>query len=138
MTEQREQSQIITYIRTQYPKVVAWSDMSGIKLPIGLAVKVKGLKTHRGIPDIFIAEPRHGFSGLFIELKRTGEKLTKKSGEWKTEHLQEQYDMLKMLRERNFAAVFAIGFDQAKLLIDTYMKQNLVNVNIFRGDNIAS
>lgn len=131
MTEQREQSQIINYVKLQYPKVVAWSDMSGIKLPIGLAVKIKGLKTHRGIPDIFIAEPRHGFSGLFIELKRTGEKLTKKSGEWKNEHLQEQYDMLKMLQERNFAAVFAIGFDQAKLLIDTYMRPKLANTSVF-------
>lgn len=131
MTEEREQKQLIDYIRLQYPKAVAWSDLNGIRLPIGLATRVKSLKTHRGVPDIFLPEPRHSYFGLFLEMKKTGEKLKKKNGDWKSDHIAEQAQMIDMLRSRGYAAGFAAGFDQAKHIVDAYLGTSPLEVALF-------
>jgi hypothetical protein len=63
------------------------------------------------------------YAGLFIELKREGTRIFKKDGKLVAdEHIREQYDMLHDLRARGYAADFACGFDEAKKLIDDYMK----------------
>lgn len=70
--------------------------------------------------------------GLYIELKKEGETLypgpraknrfkSKDSKEYKTEHLMEQADCLYELRQRGYCAEFAIGFDEAKKIIDEYL-----------------
>ena len=133
MNESELQIQVASYIRLHYPDVVFHSDYgSGIKLTKGQAVKQKkqngGL---RGWPDLFIAEPkiRPGFEdtwkytslGLFIELKKSGTRLKKKDGTWASEHLAEQNEMLNKLQRKGYAAYFAVGFDEAKDIIDDYL-----------------
>ena len=72
--------------------------------------------------------------GLFIELKKEGEKLypgprshpcnrfkSIDGKEYRTQHLCEQADVLKKLRERGYCAEFAVGFEEAKRIIDTYL-----------------
>jgi len=70
--------------------------------------------------------------GLFLELKKDGETLypgpraknrfkSKDGKEYKTEHLMEQADCLYDLRQRGYCAEFAIGFDEAKKIIDEYL-----------------
>lgn len=106
----------------------------------------------RAWPDMFIAEPKAGtlrfgpFAavynsdgsikslrqdvtapetirfGLFIELKKEGTRLLKKNGNYASEHIQEQAELLKKLRERGYVAEFACGFDEAKTIIDRYLK----------------
>ena len=61
------------------------------------------------------------FAGLFLEIKRDGTRLKKKNGEWSTTHIKEQANVLHRLRKRGYAAEFAIGFDEAKKLIDEYL-----------------
>lgn len=62
------------------------------------------------------------YAGLMIELKREGTRIYKKNGELVAdEHIREQARMLDELRERGYAAHFAIGFDQAKQIIDEYL-----------------
>jgi len=123
MNESELQVQVAQYIRLKYPKVLFHSDYgSGIKLTKGQAIKQKrqngGL---RGWPDMFIAEPRNGQHGLFIELKKSGTRLKKKDGSWASSHLEEQNVMLNELGKRGYAAYFAVGFDEAKDIIDDYM-----------------
>lgn len=121
MSEFLEHKAVCNYIRFKYPKVVFFSDLSGIKMPIGLAVKIKSLKSSRGIPDLFIAEPRGEYSGLFIELKKTGEKLFKaKSNLPSSEHIAEQLLMIDKLKTLGYYADFAIGYEQAVKMIDNY------------------
>lgn len=125
MTEKSLHKAVCDYIRLQYPGVLFNSDLSGAtRLTMGQAVAMKSLRSNRGWPDIFIAEPgkRFKYHGLFIELKKEGEKLFKKNNEPITEHIAEQIIMIGLLRERGFKAEFAIGFDQAKTIIDQYMK----------------
>jgi hypothetical protein len=118
-----EQASICEYLSLQYPNVIFASDLSGIKLTKGLAVKIKKLKCARGIPDLFIYEPRKGYCGLAIELKATGVTVYKQDGTLKNDtHLQEQEEMLTRLSKKGYLALFCLGFDSAKLIIDTYLK----------------
>jgi len=118
-----EQKILCQYISLQYPNVIFVSDMSGIKLPIGLATKIKDLKCGRGVPDLFIYEPKKGYFGLAIELKATGVLIEKQDGEFlKDTHVEEQAEMLLRLNEKGYLAMFCIGFDYAKLVIDKYLR----------------
>lgn len=72
---------------------------------------------------MFIAEPVGylGQSGLFLELKREKTRLKKKDGTWASPHIAEQAEMLEQLRARGYGAEFAVGFDEAKEIIDNYL-----------------
>ena len=144
MTELELQAQVADYIRLQYPSVIFHSDFgSGIKLTMGQAIKQKRLNGgRRSWPDMFLAEPDIGktdgskrsfkkiWFGLFIELKREGTRIFKKDGTLVSDaHIREQYDMLHDLRARGYAAEFACGFDEAKKLIDDYMKGRYAHVD---------
>ena len=99
------------------------SDLSGFRLPQGLAVKAKKMRSSRGIPDLLILEPRGNYCGLLIELKREGMNPFKKDGTIKSDiHLEEQHLMLKNLEAKGYKATFASGYDIAKEIIDNYLK----------------
>jgi hypothetical protein len=122
-TEATVHSQVCKYLNYQYPKVLFNTDLSGIKLTIGQARKVKSLRSGRAWPDIFISEPRSPYHGLYLELKAPNVNIVKQNGELvSNEHIKEQYDMLCELEKRGYCARFACGFDQAKLIIDEYLK----------------
>lgn len=134
MKEEVVQQQVADYLRLQYPDVLFHSDFgSGIKLTIGQAAKQKRLNGgRRAWPDMFIAEPAprcvegswdYKYNGLFIELKKEGVRLKKRNGEWATEHIAEQANILEMLRARGYRAEFARGFEEAKGLIDDYLRR---------------
>lgn len=121
MSEKSEHQAVCNYIRYQYPDVLFNTDLSGIKMSMGQAMQIKPLRSGKGFPDIMIFEPRAGKHGLFIELKREGEKLFKKDGKLKSEHLEEQAAMIANLNERGYYATFCIGLDEAKSVIDWYL-----------------
>lgn len=133
MTESDLQTQVADYLRLQYPDVMFHSDFgSGIKLTPGQAVKQKRQNGgRRAWPDMFVAEPKidgddcgnifECRGGLFLELKKDGTRLKKKNGEWANNHIAEQAEVLEELRSRGYCAEFAIGFDEAKKIIDEYL-----------------
>lgn len=136
-SETNLQIQIADYLRLQYPNVLFHSDYgSGIKLTIGQATIQKRLNGgRRAWPDMFIAKPitmavgqksPAGYSakllhGLFIELKKEGTRLKKKDGNWTSEHIAEQAETLEKLRQAGYKTEFAVGFEQAKQIIDEYL-----------------
>lgn len=84
------------------------------------------------------------YHGLFLELKKDGTKLKRekdckkplkikvgrntvyedkirRAGDWWDLHIEEQAEMLKELRHRGYKAEFAVGFEQAKQIIDDYL-----------------
>lgn len=113
---------IALYMKLQYPDVIYRFDMAGLNLSIAQAGMNKAIQCGKGWPDLFIAEPRHPYKGLFLELKAEGVKLQNKDGSYATPHLKEQYDMLYKLRLKGYWSDFAVGFDQAKNKIDEYLK----------------
>ena len=152
MTEHDIYAQIADYMRYQYPSVIYRFDLAAdLKLSIGQARKHKHLQHYRGYPDLFIAEPKiltecielkdvkpgltlvngHGYySGLFLEIKKPGTRIfTKKGLLAADEHIREQFDMLESLRRRGYRAEFAIGFDEAKRIIDEYLNDGRKETN---------
>ena len=129
MNESELQVLVADYIRVRYPDALFHSDFgSGIKLTPGQAMKQKRQNGgRRAWPDMFIAEPQLNTNilkisaGLFLELKKEGTRLKKKNGEWANDHIAEQALVLEELQKRGYAAEFAVGFDQAKELIDKYL-----------------
>lgn len=139
MKESDLQIMVADYLRLQYPDVLFHSDFgSGVKLtPVQAMIQKRQNGGKRAWPDMFIAEPmpvkgapdgimgvkrneQYHF-GLFIELKREGTRLTKKDGSWASEHIAEQAEMLERLIFRGYKAEFAVGFDEAKRIIDEYL-----------------
>ena len=140
--------QVADYLRLQYPSVMFHSDYgSGIKLTMGQAIKQKRQNGgRRAWPDMFIAEPREVKAerevikpkdgsaiieaylikqkyGLFIEIKKAGTRIYKKDGTLVADqHIREQFDVLEQLRKRGYMAEFACGFDEAKKIIDEYLR----------------
>ena len=113
------------WLQYQYPNVIYRFDLAAdLKLTMGQARKHKELHPKRGYPDLFIAEPRGKYCGMYVELKADGNSPYKRNGELKkSEHLQEQEVMLNKLNSRGYFAKFATGFNEAKGLIESYLKQ---------------
>ena len=128
---------IAQYLQLRYPNVIYRFDLAAdLKLTVGQARKFKTLHPERGYPDLFIAEPKDGlnmdtsgnpnyYAGLYIELKADGNSPFKKDGTLKKDqHLEEQQAMLERLRYHGYKAVFATGFDEARQIIDDYLKSS--------------
>lgn len=132
---------IADYLRLQYPDVIYRFDLAAdLKLSIGQARKHKRLQRFRGFPDLFIAraklvQTKDGLPavthGLFIELKREGTKILRKDGRLVSDaHIREQAKMLQALEREGYRAQFAVGFEQAKQIIDDYIGRKKGGVDI--------
>jgi len=112
---------IAQYMQLQYPKTKWRFDMAGLNLSKAQAGMNKAIQCGRGWPDFFLAEPRAGFHGMFLEIKKAGTELYKKDGTFKNEHIFEQFWTLKNLSGKGYVAEFSIGFDEFKAKVDSYM-----------------
>lgn len=133
ISESQLQQQVADYLCLQYPDVLFHSDYgSGVKLtPRQASIQKRQNGGRKSWPDMFIAELQvngdtcgniYVFqSGLFLELKKEGTRLQKKNGEWVTPHIAEQAEVLEKLRQRGYCAEFAVGFEEAKKIIDEYL-----------------
>lgn len=132
---------IADYLRLQYPDIIYRFDLAAdLKLSIGQAKKHKRLQRFRGYPDLFIAKPKLQQSkdglpvyihGLFLEIKKEGTKILKKDGEYVADkHIREQAKMLQALERRGYRAMFAVGYEQAKQIIDEYIGRKKGGVDI--------
>jgi hypothetical protein len=115
--------QVSDYIKMQYPKTKFNSDSAGIfTASWRLRKSLKRTRSENGLPDLDIRAMRGGYGGLMIELKAEGELVFKKDGTIrKNEHLEEQAKVIEELVEEGYYACFAVGFDEAKKIIDWYM-----------------
>ena len=124
MSEKSLHEGVAYYLRYQYPGILFNSDMAGSqKLTERQAGDMKKLRSNRGFPDIAIYEPRQGYHGLFIELKAEGTRIHKKDGITPAnDHIAEQREVMQLLREKGYLAGFAVGFENAKAMIDNYLR----------------
>lgn len=76
---------------------------------MGSRLKQAGLKP--GVPDIVLPVARGGYIGLYIELKYGKNKVTENQKMW-----------LRDLREQNHLTAVCYGWEQARNLIETYLK----------------
>ena len=109
-------------MKLAHPKAIYHFDLAGNNLSIAQAGMNRAIQKFRGFPDLQILMPKNGFAGLFIELKAAGTRLKKKDLSYASPHLEEQAQVLKMLNEAGYKAVFAVGLDEAMKEIDEYLK----------------
>lgn len=137
------QKQVCQYLKMQFPNVMFRSDTSSGRWEYSraaLAAKVV-FNSNKSWPDLFIYEPRKvngvQYAGLAIELKKEGTTIvvtrgTRKGMLTSDPHIQEQYLLLRTLKDRGYYANFACGFDQAKHLIDWYFgRREKENAQLF-------
>lgn len=110
------------YIREKYPNVVFFSDGSGIFMPKVIAMKFSILKSEKSIPDMFIAEARGGYFGLFIEFKDGKDKIYGKKGQpLKNQHIKMQMEMSDKLINKKYASVFCYSTSHSIDTFEEYM-----------------
>ncbi len=117
------QKQVCDYMRLQYPRILFMSDtIAATKLTMGQAVRNKAIqKEGFKCPDIIIFHPNQSYFGLFIELKTESPFL--KSGLLPAnEHIRGQAKTIDELNKLGYMAQFAWSFQQAKEIIDEYLK----------------
>ena len=114
---------LVEYVTRRYPGVLIRSDLAGLKLPIGLAVKAKRLNGgRRAWPDFFMAKSTDQYSGLFIEIKKDADEIYTKTGRLReTKHIQEQKSVLDALMDNGYYAVFGDGLDECMDIVDDYL-----------------
>ena len=130
--EQQLQNAVCDYLRLQYASTMFMVSPSGIKLTMGQAKNLKrNQNPSRGWPDLIIFQTKIDqeatnlieYGALMLELKPDGYVLFKKDGELrKNEHTESQNEVHKRLRDAGYYALFATGFDEAKEIIDWYLK----------------
>jgi hypothetical protein len=116
------QLHVSQFLQTQYPRVLFNLDTSGNFTTIGQAKLNKRMRSGNKWPDLFIAEARGGYFGLYIELKAVTP--FKKDGTLKAnEHVKAQNKMLDRLNDRGYMACFGVGLDATINIIKMYLSQ---------------
>lgn len=105
-----------------------WPDMFIAEPMVGhIRMKKLSLVSH------YETEAQDVCSGLFLELKKEGTRLFAVSCKphdprrgldtevYANVHIKEQADCLYELRQRGYCAEFAVGFEEAKRIIDEYL-----------------
>ncbi len=112
MSEARLQSEVVKYIKLQYPKVRYCASLGGIRTSMTQAVMAKRTGYVKGFPDLFIYEPRKKFHGLALEIKTIKGRATKEQKEW-----------IEALNERGYKAEIVKGLPDILDLIDSYLNE---------------
>jgi len=122
-SEASTHERIVRFMHRDHPFIIFHTDFAaGLHLPIWLAARQKKLQFKRGFPDLFIFHPVGTFKGLALEIKKSGVNLKRLDGEWVSQHIKEQFQMLTLLSEQGYACAFAVGYDEAVDIIDNYLK----------------
>lgn len=110
-TEKTEHLQVAQYLR--YKGVVFNHSPNEGRREVQYTHQLKQMGMRPGFPDFFIYEARGKYHGLAIELKR------RKGGTVSPAQKQ----VLAELNERGYRAEVARGFDEAREIIDNYLKE---------------
>lgn len=123
------------WLRSEYPDVVFFIDWaSGAFLTKGQNDARLDVSCRNGWVDIFIAEPRRGYHGLFIELKKEGVRIYLKDGKTlcSDPQIRKEADFLMRQHRKGYCARFAVGLEKAQELIDWYFnRERPTNLEMF-------
>ena len=109
-SESNQQEIVIKYLRLAYPEALYCASAGGMRTSYLQAIKMKRTGYVKGFPDLFIYEPRGGFFGLAIEMKK------EKGGVASPEQKRWQ----DQLRNRGYASYICKGSEEAIKIIDEY------------------
>jgi hypothetical protein len=115
-SEHTEQRALVTWAALQSKTIIELASLfsvpNGAYVSKAQAGKLKSEGLKSGVPDLFLAIPRQGYAGMFIELKRvTGGVVSEAQKEWH-----------QRLAANGYHVVVCKGFDVAKEEILNYLK----------------
>lgn len=119
------QKQVCSYLKVKHKGVLFLSDtVANISLTVPQRMRNKAIqKSDFHCPDLLILEPKGKYNGLMLELKVKSP--YKKNGEiFKNEHLENQEDSIKMLKDKGYYSVFVWSFEMAIMTIENYLNLN--------------
>ena len=109
-------TQVANYIKMNHPTIpFRFDQIDQIGMVNGKRNNLIHGKYARGYPDLLIATCRHGYGGLYLELKAT---LTVPN----TDHTRRQAVYHEVLRKNGYKVLFVCGYKQAKKEIKKYLK----------------
>ena len=119
-TEHDEQAALVTWAallaKQEVPALcLLYANANGGKRSKATAGKMKAEGVKAGVPDLFLAVARHGYHGLYIEMKTTRGRLSDDQKHWD-----------EMLRGQGFRVEMCRGQDPAKELLLAYLADGLV------------
>lgn len=95
---------------------------AGAYLTQGQNASKKSMDSNGGWVDLFIAEPRDGYHGLYIELKKEGEVTHRRDGKLrKNDQIYKENAFLERQRRKGYRAEFGIGYEESRRIIDEYL-----------------
>lgn len=112
-TEHQEQVAVIKWFQSAYPEIKTrlFAVPNGSHKSRAAASKFMAEGLRSGVPDLCLPIPRHGFHGLFIEMKRVkGGTLSRQQADW-----------LAFLGDQGYMAVVCKGAEAAIDTIKGYL-----------------
>lgn len=116
LTEDQEQTLLFKWadlMAKQYPELLSmFAIPNGGKRNKITAMNLKRTGVKSGVPDIMLAIPKNGYSGLFIEMKRAkGAKVSPSQKEW-----------IDRLTASGYGCSICKGYDEAVNVVMSYLK----------------
>lgn len=113
MKESDEQRQLIQYVRSkpwgQFLFHIPNESIGGY----GWMIRNRQMGMKKGVPDLMLPVPMHGYHGLFIEMKAQGGRLSIEQKSW-----------IKALETFGYKAVVCVGWEAARDVLEAYMGEN--------------
>jgi hypothetical protein len=111
------QKSIIELLDLKAPRLLYCASAGGVRTSLAEARRMKATGYKKGFPDLFFYEPRQGFNGLAIELKKPGGSPTPHQKQWKAD-----------LEARGYKAVVAKGRQACLDVINSYFSEDDLNL----------
>lgn len=111
------QKSIIELLDLKAPRLLYCASAGGVRTSLAEARRMKATGYKKGFPDLFFYEPRQGFNGLAIELKKPGGSPTPHQKQWKAD-----------LEARGYKAVVAKGRQACLDVINSYFAEDKIDL----------
>lgn len=113
MKESDEQRQLIQYVRSKPWGPFLFHIPNESVGGYGWMIRNRQMGMKKGVPDLMLPIPMHGYHGLFIEMKAAGGRLSNEQKCW-----------LKALDTFGYKTAVCVGWEAAKNELEGYMKDD--------------
>ena len=133
-SEQKEQNAVVSWAATRALPDVYRDSVVGrylFAIPNGgrrnarEAARLRNQGVKAGVSDMFFAFSRHGYRGVWIEMKVQAGAFGG-DGDRRRSVSPEQRDWILLMRGQGFAAAACWGADEAKALLDAYLDPRIL------------
>jgi hypothetical protein len=117
------QRQVANYLKDRHPEVCfTGNPLAGLTLDSPhFQKRLADIGSTDTWPDVLIAEPRQGYHGLFLHLRRRDDPLTRADGRPANASARLRLDINNRLRERGYQVSVCRQFTEAHTAITTYL-----------------